>query len=116
MRFLPKNYVNHFFSLIVLSLYFTTQTAAQINWQQTNGGQVKALTISGTNHVTSFGPTRNALNVPKDTTITVFFDTDINSSTLTNNTVRINGSLSGMHPCALSYNQTAHTRHQEYKR
>jgi len=75
----------------------------------TGGSGVFIGTPSASPRITSFAPTRNAINVAKDTTITVTFDIDINFSTVTNSTVRINGSLSGLHPSMFSYNQSAHT-------
>lgn len=47
--------------------------------------------------VTNFTPARNALNVPKSTNITATFSTNINRATLTNATIRVNGSQSGLH-------------------
>jgi fibronectin type 3 domain-containing protein len=59
--------------------------------------------------VTSTTPTRNALNVEKDGNIIVTFSQDIDATTLTNSTVRINGSLSGLHPATFSYNSETYT-------
>ncbi len=55
--------------------------------------------------VTSFTPARNALNIAKDTSLTVTFSTDINQSTLNNSTIKINGSLSGLHRSILATTQ-----------
>ena len=59
--------------------------------------------------VTSFTPTRNALSIIQSTAITAAFNADINPSTITNATVRINGSLSGLHTSTFSYNSSTHT-------
>jgi outer membrane protein assembly factor BamB len=59
--------------------------------------------------IVSFTPTRNALNVEKDANITVTFDTDINQSTINNSTVKINGSLSGLHNSTFSYSSLTYT-------
>jgi hypothetical protein len=59
--------------------------------------------------ITSFTPTHNALNVLQSTGVTVTFDTSMNAATFTNSTIRINGSLSGLHPSVFSYNELAHT-------
>jgi chitodextrinase len=58
--------------------------------------------------VVSFTPIRNALNVLKDTTITVTFSQDIDSATLNDTTIRINGSLSGLHTSTFSYDSGIH--------
>ena len=57
----------------------------------------------------SFTPPRNALNIAKNTMISVKFDSDINPTTLTNSTIRINGSLSGLYPCTFNYNSGTRT-------
>jgi hypothetical protein len=59
--------------------------------------------------ITSFMPLRNALNIAKTTTITVTFSQDINSSTLTNSTIKINGSISGPHTATYNYNSFTKT-------
>ena len=59
--------------------------------------------------ITSFTPTRNALNVLKNSNISVIFNRDINSSTLTSTTVKINGSLSGPHTATYNYNSSTKT-------
>ena len=63
-----------------------------------------ALLLAQAPTVVSFTPTRNALNVAKDININVIFSQDINPSTLADTTIRINGSLSGLHPATFSYN------------
>jgi fibronectin type 3 domain-containing protein len=59
--------------------------------------------------IISFTPTRNALNIAKDTTITITFNTYINESTMNDSTIRINGSLSGLHTNTFSYDSGIHT-------
>ena len=59
--------------------------------------------------VLSVTPSCNALNVVPITTLSFTLNVDINFSTVTNNTVRINGTLSGLHPSAFSYDVAAHT-------
>lgn len=60
-------------------------------------------TLLAQSWIVSVAPMQNRANVPKDTVISVTFDRDINSSTLTNSTVKINGSLSGPHAATYSY-------------
>jgi 6-phosphogluconolactonase (cycloisomerase 2 family) len=79
---------------------------------QSNNISILMNTISGSfphPTITSFAPTRNALNVTKNTNITITFNTDINQSTLDNSTIKINGSLSGLHTSTFSYNSSAYT-------
>ena len=59
--------------------------------------------------VASFTPLRNALNVAKNTNITLTFSENINSSTLTNSAIKINGSLSGLHIANYNYNSSTQT-------
>jgi hypothetical protein len=59
--------------------------------------------------VVSFTPTRNALNIEKNTNITVAFDRDIDQSTINNSTIKINGSLSGPYAATYSYNSSTKT-------
>jgi fibronectin type 3 domain-containing protein len=59
--------------------------------------------------VTLFNPTRNALNIAANTTIEVTFSHDIDTTTLADTTVRISGSLSGLHTCVFSYNSGTYT-------
>ena len=59
--------------------------------------------------IISFTPIRNALNVVQSTGVTVTFDTSMNAATFTDSAIRINGSLSGLHPSVFSYNELAHT-------
>lgn len=54
-------------------------------------------------------PSRNALNILKSATVSIVFSQDINSATLSNSTVRINGSLSGLHPATFGYNSPTKT-------
>jgi hypothetical protein len=49
-------------------------------------------------------PVHNALNVAPNTGVNVTFDTSMNTATFTNSTVRINGSLSGLHTSVFNYN------------
>jgi len=73
------------------------------SWSFTTLGSTQPPTI------TSFTPSRNALSVDKSSNLTLTFNSDINSATLTNSTVRINGSLSGLHPGVFSYNSGTRT-------
>ena len=59
--------------------------------------------------ITSITPTCNALNVAKNTNITITFTTDINQSTLSNSTIKINGSLSGLRSSNFNYNSSTKT-------
>jgi outer membrane protein assembly factor BamB len=59
--------------------------------------------------ITSFTPTRNALNVARNTNISITFDQDINQSTLSNSTIKINGSLSGLYTGTFNYNSSTKT-------
>jgi hypothetical protein len=47
--------------------------------------------------VTNFTPARNALNVLRNANITATFSANINRATLTNGTILVNGSQSGLH-------------------
>ncbi|MBS4027063.1 MAG: VCBS repeat-containing protein [Ignavibacteriales bacterium] len=49
-------------------------------------------------------PSQNALNIPRATNIEVTFSSDINPQTLTNSSIRIHGSQSGLHTSSMSYN------------
>jgi formylglycine-generating enzyme required for sulfatase activity len=53
--------------------------------------------------ITSFFPTRNARNLDNRTNILVWFNTNINQSTLNNSTIKVNGSVSGLHTCSFIY-------------
>jgi len=59
--------------------------------------------------VVSVTPQQNALNIAQNTKITVMFSSNMDSSTFTNSTVKINGSLSGLHPSTFSYNSGTRT-------
>jgi outer membrane protein assembly factor BamB len=59
--------------------------------------------------IVSFTPTRNALNVLKTTNITVTFDSSIDQSTINKSTIKINGSLSGLHSATYNYNSSNQT-------
>ena len=59
--------------------------------------------------ITSFTPTRNALNVLKNSNISVIFNCDKHFLTLTSTTVKINGSLSGPHTATYNYNSSTKT-------
>ncbi len=56
--------------------------------------------------VTGVTPAQNALNVPKDINITVTFSTDIDQSTISSSSIKINGSLSGSHTATYNYNSS----------
>ncbi|MFB0516617.1 MAG: beta strand repeat-containing protein [Candidatus Neomarinimicrobiota bacterium] len=55
--------------------------------------------------ISSTSPSRNALNSDKSTNINIEFSQDINSATLTNSTIKVNGSQSGLHTSTdINYN------------
>ena len=57
----------------------------------------------------SFLPGKNALNVDKATNIEVTFSKDVDPTTLTSSTVKIQGSQSGLHQTNISYTSAAKT-------
>lgn len=59
--------------------------------------------------VVSVTPSLNALNVSQNIAPSVTFNAGINSTTLTNSTVRMYGSLSGFHSSTFSYNSSSYT-------
>ncbi|MDP2886152.1 MAG: FG-GAP-like repeat-containing protein [Ignavibacteria bacterium] len=59
--------------------------------------------------ITSFTPTRNALNVEKNATIAITFDQDIIQTSISSSTICINGSLSGTHTFTQDYNSATKT-------
>ena len=61
------------------------------------------------NPITSVTPQPNALDIVSNTLIIVKFWFDVDNSTLNDTTVRINGSLSGLHPAVFSYNASTKT-------
>jgi hypothetical protein len=60
-------------------------------------------------YVTGVAPTQNALNILTTTALSATFSQDINSSTCTNSTIKINGSLSGLHTATFNYNSSNKT-------
>ncbi|MEK7263672.1 MAG: FG-GAP-like repeat-containing protein [Bacteroidota bacterium] len=56
--------------------------------------------------VTTTSPIANTLNVNTTTTISATFSVAMNQATMTNSTVRVNGSLSGLHSGSISYNSS----------
>lgn len=56
--------------------------------------------------ISSVTPSQNALNVSPSTNISVTFGFDVNASTLSNSTIRVRGSKSGLHPADIIYNET----------
>lgn len=56
-------------------------------------------------------PTQNAFNVARNTKIEITFATDINSETLTDNTIKVSGAQSGLHRAAhaIQYNEKTRT-------
>ncbi|MCX6120305.1 MAG: FG-GAP-like repeat-containing protein [Ignavibacteriales bacterium] len=70
-------------------------------------------TIQGTGNtlpiIVSYTPTCNALNVAKNANIIVTFSNDIISPTLNNSTIKINGSLSGLHSATYNYSSSTNT-------
>ena len=58
--------------------------------------------------VVSVIPSSNALNISQNIAPSVTFNANINSTTLTNSTVCVYGSLSGFHPSTFSYNSSSY--------
>jgi hypothetical protein len=90
-----KSYKN-FLLLIVLLFCFTTWTIAQIFSQPTYAQPQIPTVISVT-------PLPNTINITQDSVITATFSTGILSSTLNDSTIKINGSLSGLHSNTFDY-------------
>ena len=61
------------------------------------------------NSLTSLTPARNALNVSSNITISVAFTKSVNTSTLTNSTIKINGYGWTAHDYSYSYNSSTQT-------
>ena len=60
--------------------------------------------------IVSFNPTGNALNVQRNTNITVTFNKDVDQTTLTNSTIRVHGAQSGLHSSSnIKYDSTHKT-------
>jgi hypothetical protein len=68
-----------------------------------NSNTVSILIQKNSPVINWFTPSRNTLNALMQATIEISFANDINSSTLTNSTVRIDGSLSGLHTSHFFY-------------
>jgi len=61
-------------------------------------------------NVVQVWPGQNRLNVPADTVISIQFDTDINPSTLNNNTIVVHASQTGLHQSGnITYNSGTRT-------
>jgi len=61
-------------------------------------------------NVVQVWPGQNRLNVPADTVISIQFDTDINPSTLNNNTIVVHASQTGLHQSSnITYNGGSRT-------
>jgi immune inhibitor A len=54
-------------------------------------------------NLVSFVPLNNALNVSKDASVIAVFNQPIDPPTMNNSTIRINGSLSGLHSSTINY-------------
>jgi outer membrane protein assembly factor BamB len=66
--------------------------------------------VTGTGEpMASVAPAMNALNVGITPVISATFATDVNSSTLTSSTIKVNGSLSGLYSATYSYNNSTRT-------
>lgn len=66
--------------------------------------------LFGQSWIVSTTPAQNALNIDPAANILVTFNQDIDPATLTNATIRSNGSLSGLHPSgSITYNSAAKT-------
>ncbi|MBI4548652.1 MAG: VCBS repeat-containing protein [Ignavibacteriae bacterium] len=59
--------------------------------------------------VLSVSPAQNALNVPRNTTITATFNEAMDTSTFTNSNIRMWGNQTGFHVSTFSYDSTAYT-------
>lgn len=59
--------------------------------------------------ILSHTPTKNALNVAPSVNIVVQFNDSINTSTLTNINIRVNGTQSGLHSSVFTYNTSTKT-------
>ncbi len=90
------------FFLFLFTLLFTIPIgmAAERNRKQAQSAPPEIASIS---------PVQNALNVNKTTNIAVTFNIDINPATLTSNTIKVNGSQSGLHSSSITYNSGTKT-------
>ena len=73
----------------------------------------KSFAVSATPYsptsVVFFTPTSNALNVLLNSNITVTFNNEINSLTLDSSTIKVNGSVSGLHTLGFNYMSSTKT-------
>ena len=60
-------------------------------------------------NVLSTTPVHNATNTAPNASIAITFDASVDPSTFTNSTIRINGSISGLHTGTFSYNSSSFT-------
>ncbi len=66
--------------------------------------------LFGQSWIVSTTPAQNAFNIDPSANILVTFNQDIDPATLTSATIRVNGSLSGLHPSgSITYNNAAKT-------
>ncbi len=54
-------------------------------------------------HIVSTSPAQNELNVPVNTNISVTFDTDMDETTITNETFVVNANMTGLHQGTIAY-------------
>jgi outer membrane protein assembly factor BamB len=66
-------------------------------------------TASAQPSVTTVIPSPNALNAAPSAALSCTFNADMNMQTVTNHTVRVTGSVSGLHSCAFSYDAGSRT-------
>lgn len=85
-----------------------TNTSGTSDWSTPVRSFTTAAVQATPPSVISFTPARNSFNAAL-ATISVSFDRDVDPATLNNNTIRIHGSLSGLHPFTSSYSSTART-------
>ncbi len=67
-------------------------------------GTVSVILNSNGGHVASVSPVNGAVNVASSTNVSVTFDQPMSGATMTSSTVKLVGSISGLHTGALSYN------------
>ena len=64
--------------------------------------------------IVSTAPAQNMLNVPKDTVISVTFDSDMNASTINSNTFIVQASQTGLHSGIYSYDRGSRLYERPY--
>jgi hypothetical protein len=62
-----------------------------------------------TPQIVSISPAQNQLNVPVDTVISITFDIDMDSSTINDSTVLVNGRCTGFHDGIITYDSLSRT-------